>query len=426
MTFRTRLGWGLVAIALVLLASCAPRRLTGPGRLRLWSQRPETGLTAALSKAPGVSLDLDATKAPPAELAAQEGGPELFYIEWGSEYFEALRAGAFADLSTTTPSLDSLYPALRRSGELRPFPVSDSAAGPSFVPVLAAPWGLYYNEELLASAGLGGPETWKDLASGLEALERAGVEPLAVGAASGWTGLAWLSLLDLRLNGAEEHRLLLEGKRRFDDPGLLGVCRLLASWRDAGWFGGSPGTEGWAEALAAVAGGRAALCYLNGALGERFAGSRVGFAAAPPLRGGRGPRGELASQWGLAFSSRRSPEGAASAYAEALLSSTAPLGDPSLDLVFSRRPKAGEGGTSLFPAGMKPEGRRLSLLEAETRVLQGAEQVFPSLDEALPAQAAYDMARAMSAFFASRTMTGKELAALLQASSPRSSEGAAP
>lgn len=96
-----------------------------------------------------------------------------------------------------------------------------------YLPMVMNWVAIYYNIETFTRYHLTPPQTWDELLIICDTLFADGVTPLAFGPA-GWTGMYWFDYLNLRLNGADFHRTLLEGKERFDDER---VQKVFDTWQ---------------------------------------------------------------------------------------------------------------------------------------------------------------------------------------------------
>ena len=77
---------------------------------------------------------------------------------------------------------------------------------------------LWYNTELLAEHGVTPPETWEDLLDVCDALNAAGVIPIASGNKDLWAAGNWLGHLVSRVVGADAYDQALSGEASFDTP----------------------------------------------------------------------------------------------------------------------------------------------------------------------------------------------------------------
>lgn len=142
------------------------------------------------------------------------------------------------------------------------------------VPIGAYTWGLLYRPDIISSAIPDfdplGMRTIDDLEAAAESLSAANIIPFALGAEFGWPAAAWFSYLDIRLNGSEAHRNLVEGTRDFTDAGSVQALELMLKYAHKGWFSEEPHTKGWIESVREVAAGRAGFVLLGTYAVNRF------------------------------------------------------------------------------------------------------------------------------------------------------------
>ena len=391
------LGLGLVLT--FALVACAPSALGSSGSVTLITNLPDEALVATAAKQPGLKFKLaTATESWERQLAAGKGAPDLVLLDWDNRLAEAGAAGLVADLSRYWKRLAApkgIGKSLASSVE------SPDGKTSFFLPSSFYPWGLFYNVELLKKTGLALPTTMEEFEAALPKLAAKGLTPIALGASYGWPALAWLSILDIRLNGIEAQRSLAEGRRRFDDKGLLEVYATLQRWRDAGYFGPGAASRNWEDSFAAVEKGQAAFVYLGASALSRYArASALGFVAVPPGRG-EGSRGELAVIHGFALSAHAVSSEAALALADAYVVAGAPG-------------QTADSWTLAASVGSVKAGELGDLKAAESRIAEGAGAFLPQLDWALPAAASYEARSVMKSFFEKGSrMDAKGLAAAL-------------
>ncbi|MCI2420617.1 substrate-binding domain-containing protein [Saccharopolyspora sp. K220] len=109
---------------------------------------------------------------------------------------------------------------------------SDGAGRQIFVPINYYWCGFFFRKSNFARWGVQAPTNWSEFLALCETLRGKGVAPIGLGAGGNtqWTASAWFDYLNIRINGAQFHRDLLAGKRRFDDPN---VVRIFDQWRSA-------------------------------------------------------------------------------------------------------------------------------------------------------------------------------------------------
>ncbi|MCB0064782.1 MAG: extracellular solute-binding protein, partial [Caldilineaceae bacterium] len=97
-----------------------------------------------------------------------------------------------------------------------------------YLPVAFAWTGIYYNRQLFADYGLAPPTTWDEFIQICETLKANGEIPLSLSGQDTWMAMLWFDYLDLRLNGADVHRALLQGQLPYTDARIQTV---LETWQ---------------------------------------------------------------------------------------------------------------------------------------------------------------------------------------------------
>ena len=131
--------------------------------------------------------------------------------------------------------------------------------------------GLYYRKDLLEKAGLDGPpQRWADLLDACARLKQAGIAPIVVGSRDLWPIAGWFDYIDLRTNGYEFHRRLMDGKVPFTDPRVRAV---FARWRellDNGCFVDKHASLSWQESQALLYRGTGAMMLIGNFIVANF------------------------------------------------------------------------------------------------------------------------------------------------------------
>ncbi|WP_195763582.1 ABC transporter substrate-binding protein [Duganella guangzhouensis] len=97
-------------------------------------------------------------------------------------------------------------------------------------------WGMLYRKSLFERMGLRPPATWSEFLQVCEKLKAAGITPIGLGAKSAWPAAAWFDYLNLRINGLEFHRKLLNGDAHFTDPKVHQVFDVWGGLLRKGYF----------------------------------------------------------------------------------------------------------------------------------------------------------------------------------------------
>ncbi len=97
------------------------------------------------------------------------------------------------------------------------------------VPLSYYQWGFFYKKSTFAKHGLTPPKDWKEFQAVADKLKAAGIKPTQLGAKNGWPAMAWFDYLNMRMNGLEFHRKLLNGTIPFTDPK---VVKVFDTWKE--------------------------------------------------------------------------------------------------------------------------------------------------------------------------------------------------
>jgi multiple sugar transport system substrate-binding protein len=178
-------------------------------------------------------------------------------------WFAGARMRAFVDRGLLEDVSD-LWESLGLKEQMRSaLPVLTLGGRQWGVPYAYYPWGIYYRRDLFEQLGLKAPATWDEFIEAGHKLNAAGIKPIAIGTRAPWTAAGWFDYLDLRLNGLEFHRQLVDVLVPYTDARVRGV---FAKWRelvDAGFFIDNHASYSWQEAQPFLYQGRAAM-YLIG------------------------------------------------------------------------------------------------------------------------------------------------------------------
>ncbi len=399
----------LIALLCGVFLSCGAKPLDPSGAITAWTPKRDARLEETANSIGVTSFtESDRSVGWLASLRQEESAPDLVLAEWGRDFGSAAAEGLLLDLAPYGKNL--------AGGGKNPGWITDTGREPAsrMVPAALSTWGLIYNKKLLEDSGIAPPESWKALEASFRALKAADVTPIALGASFGWPAGAWLTYIDMRENGGDEHLKLLSGERSFDSRSMVAALKTLENWRDLGYFGNASDAQNWADALNAVVAGRAAFTLVGASAWARVTNrDAVAFMPVPAGSGSRGKRGEIVNLQGYAVrASSARPEAAlalALAYAHA--------GAPGLT--------GDQYRVSAFPAPSDAEdtasqGTADDLKSTERKILAAARRPVPQMDRAMTAQEAYDFNRFMTGFFdAQKRESAEETAAKLAAAIKR-------
>ncbi|MBI3958622.1 MAG: carbohydrate ABC transporter substrate-binding protein [Chloroflexi bacterium] len=123
---------------------------------------------------------------------------------------------------------------------------------PYFVPGGHGWTAIYYNREIFQRYGLTPPTTWQEFLNICEILLANGETPLSIAGNSAFVGTLWFDYLNMRLNGPEFHRRLLDGEEEYTGPEIGLVFETLAELLARGYFVESPATMGDLDSMLAL------------------------------------------------------------------------------------------------------------------------------------------------------------------------------
>jgi multiple sugar transport system substrate-binding protein len=147
-----------------------------------------------------------------------------------------------------------------------------SVGGAQFgVPFSQYQIGLYYRKDLLENAGFDAPpQRWADLLEVCARLKQDGIAPIVIGSRDLWPTAGWFDYIDLRTNGYEFHRRLMDGKVPFTDPRVRAV---FVRWRellDKGCFVDKHASLSWQESQALLYRGTGAMMLIGNFIVANF------------------------------------------------------------------------------------------------------------------------------------------------------------
>ncbi|WP_197322289.1 ABC transporter substrate-binding protein [Saccharomonospora sp. NB11] len=146
-------------------------------------------------------------------------------------------------------------------------------SGPAhFLPTAHYWWGVYYRPSVFESAGISTPvRTWEELEAAARRLRGAGITPFSLGSRYRCPATAWFDYLNMRLNGPDFHRDLMDLRVPYTDERLQ---RVFTFWRrllDDGFFFGEPTEYDEEEAVAAVLRGEAGMTLIGSYITDEYA-----------------------------------------------------------------------------------------------------------------------------------------------------------
>lgn len=243
-----------------------------PITLTLWSQwsSDADGMKAPLDTVladfqrehPNIKVEMDtinteAYKQKVKVASAADELPDVFF-SWGAGFAKPfVEAGKVLDL---TSYVDNGVKEKLLAGTLDNFTYGDKIyALPSYM------WlgVLYCNKDLFEKNNIKLPDTYDDLLVAVEAFNKLGITPVAVGEKELWPGIQWQNALAMRTAGVDACVKALSKEASFDTPEFAASGNKLTELVKAGAF--SPGCMGVEEleAEADFANERAAMLYMG-------------------------------------------------------------------------------------------------------------------------------------------------------------------
>ena len=157
--------------------------------------------------------------------------PDLF-ISWGGGALgDYVKSGKVAEITKAELDASKFTPSVVKTASF-----DDKVYGIPYNGL--APVVLYYNKDVLSSAGVNPPATWDDLKAAVTTLKDKGVTPISLAAGSKWPTLMWEEYLLDRFGGSEVFNKVQEGDASaWKDPSVVEANKALQELVDLGAFG---------------------------------------------------------------------------------------------------------------------------------------------------------------------------------------------
>jgi multiple sugar transport system substrate-binding protein len=216
--------------------------------------------------------------------------PDLANWYAGNRMAPFVKAGQFQDVS-------DVWEANGLGDQLASAKASMTIDGKQWgVPYTYYQWGIYFNKDAYATAGVEVPKSWDEFVANCEKFKAAGIDCLTTGTKALWPGAGIFDYLSLRTNGYEWHMDLTAGKIPWTDQKVKDV---FAQWaRIQPYITANNAAIDWQDAAALLAQGKAANYVMgNFAVGVLKEGGmtndNLGFMVFPEITAGI-PRAEEA------------------------------------------------------------------------------------------------------------------------------------
>lgn len=144
--------------------------------------------------------------------------------------------------------------------------LSTDASGKQYmVPTDYYWWGIFYRPSLFEEKGYTVPETWDDFVALAKKMESDKLIPIAIGTSGAeWVATGWFDYLNLRINGVDFHRELLQGKHDFTGPE---VRKVFEKWAEVQPYFDKNGTgQTWQDGLNPLFNKEAGMTLIGGFL----------------------------------------------------------------------------------------------------------------------------------------------------------------
>jgi multiple sugar transport system substrate-binding protein len=196
---------------------------------------------------PNVEFKISDYGEPPSTYLAVSPVPDIMVISPGYLLNQAIANGQILDLTDLwqQAGLAEDYPAGLRE-------LSAWEGKQYFVPVANTWTAIYYNKEIFEQYGLAPPQTWDEFISVSETLLDNGVTPLSIAGNDVFLNTLWFDYLDLRLNGLDFHRQMLNGEISYQDERVRTVFEVWGNLVDRGYFGEAPARVGARDSVMAI------------------------------------------------------------------------------------------------------------------------------------------------------------------------------
>lgn len=210
------------------------------------------------------------------------GAPDVVFWYAGYRMRQFVEPGLLADVSHL------FTPELKRSIPPSAIDLVTVEGRQYGMPYVYYNLGLYYRDDILKSAGISHPPyDWAGLLDTCIKLRQAGVVPIALGSKDLWPTAAWFDYLNLRLNGIEFHRDLMNGKVPYTDSRVRAVFDKWRELLDRKCFAENHASMSWQEAQVQMYQGRAAMMLIGSFIVPNFppeVRDKMQFVPFPKIR----------------------------------------------------------------------------------------------------------------------------------------------
>ncbi len=180
------------------------------------------------------------------------GAPDLANWYAGNRMAPFVKSGQFADISDVwaehglAETLGSALPSMTIDGKQWG------------IPYTYYQWGIYFNKDIYADAGVEVPETFDEFVANCAKIEAIGVDCVTTGTQNLWPAAGIFDYLNLRTNGYEFHMDLASGKVPWTDDRVRATFAEWAKLVEPGYFTDNHAALAWQDAAALLVQGKAA------------------------------------------------------------------------------------------------------------------------------------------------------------------------
>ncbi|MCB0106834.1 MAG: extracellular solute-binding protein [Caldilineaceae bacterium] len=209
-----------------------------------WEQAEGYAIEQFQLQEPNISFEQRPFNQAPQQAMTSTPAPDLMTSGAYSFLHQAAQSGLVIDLSelwAETGLNEAFSPGFQQ--------LSAYEGKQYYLPVAFAWTGIYYNRQLFADYGLQPPTTWDEFIQICDQLKAYGEIPLSLSGQDAWMSMLWFDYLDLRLNGADVHRALLQGQLPYSDARIQNVIETWQMLFANGYFVERPELVGSLDAI---------------------------------------------------------------------------------------------------------------------------------------------------------------------------------
>ena len=123
--------------------------------------------------------------------------------------------------------------------------------------------GFYYRKSVFAKYNLEPPNNWQEFQIVCDTLKNNNIAPIAIGTKHEWTTGSWFDYLNLRINGLQFHRELMEGKASFTDTRVVKIFEIWKEILEKNYFNKNRNDLHWRESIHYVYRGLAGMTLIG-------------------------------------------------------------------------------------------------------------------------------------------------------------------